>query len=173
MSDRILRLPRLLEADPRGSQLLLNLRSLGRPLWKGSELDIPWTGLNRELAGALKQASGAGQVVRGLEKAEQILAAEERGLRLVDNQTGVTRGIRISRLLLVSSDGAERFYRRVEALLRRHGPRVMVVGLETDAKGLGGILFGSGGFARLIMLKHKEAVASVLLAMAGECNSRS
>jgi hypothetical protein len=163
-----LRLPKSVESDPRGSQLLCNLTTHTRLLWQRSEIRIPVAGMTLELAEALRQAYSAGCVVRSLENAERTLAAEERGLRMADRQSGLPRGVRISRLLLLANDGAERFYRHIEALLRRHGPRVLAVCLEIDENGLGELLFGPHCVARLLMLEHKQAVASVLLAMAGQ-----
>lgn len=105
-------------------------------------------------------------LARGLEGAERILAAEERGLRQLAQRTGVKPGTRISRLLLLADDGAERFYRHVERLILRHAPRVMAVRLEVDAAALGELLFGPGHPVRLLMVEHKDAVCEVLLAMA-------
>jgi hypothetical protein len=107
-------------------------------------------------------------VVRSLEKAETILAAEERGQRMADRRNGTARGMRISRLILLADDGAERFYRQVESLLGRHSPRVIAVFLAIDAKGLGEMLFGPGAVARLLMVEHKLAVGAVLLALADQ-----
>jgi hypothetical protein len=163
-----LRLPKSVESDPRGPQLLGNLTTHTRLLWQGSEIGIPVARMTLELADALRKAYNAGQVVRSLEKAERTLAAEEQGLQMADRQIGVPRGVRISRLLLLSNDGAERFYRQIDALLRRHGPRILAVRLEIDENGLGELLFGPGRVARLLMLEHKQAVGSVLLAMAGQ-----
>ena len=163
-----LRLPKSVESDPRGPQLLRDLTTHTRPLRQGSDIGIPVAGMTRELAEALRSAYSAGQVVRSLESAERKLAAEERGLQMADRQVGVPRGVRVSRLLLLANDGAERFYRQIEALLRRHGPRVLAVRLEIDELGLGELLFGPGRVARLLMLEHKQAVGSVLLAMAGQ-----
>ena len=87
---------------------------------------------------------------------------------MADRQIGVTRGVRVSRLLLLANDGAERFYRNVEAMLHRHGHRVLAILLEIDASGLGELQFGPGSIARLVMLEHKQAVGSALLAMAGD-----
>ena len=127
---------------------------------------IPVAPLSDALVAALRSAHSAGRVVRGLESAEQTLAAEERGLRIADRASGTPRGVRVSRLLLLSNDGAERFYRQVEALLRRHGQRVLAIRLAADAETLGALLFGPGRRARLLMLEHKDAVAAVLLALA-------
>jgi len=168
MSTRTLRLPRRVELDPRGPQLIRCLTAHTRPLWQGGEIEVPLLPLGSELAAALRSAHRAGRVVRGLESAQRTLAAEERGLRVADRQSDVPRGVRVSRLLVLADDGVERFYRHVEALLRRHGPRVLAVRLEADAGALGEILFGPGRLARLLMIEHKEAVCAVLLAMAGQ-----
>lgn len=163
-----LRLPKSIEGDPRAPQLLRNLTTHTRPLWRESEIGIPVAGMTLELAQALHNAYSAGQVVRSLENAERTLAAEEQGLRMADHQIGVPRGVRVSRLLLLANDGAERFYRKIDALLHRYGPRVLAVRLEIDEKVLGELLFGPHRVARLLMLEHKQAVGSVLLAMAGQ-----
>ena len=166
-AQKSLRLPKLIESDPRGPQLLLNLTTHTQPLWRESELRIPAAMPSSELAEALRNAYASGQVIRGLESAERRLAAEERGLQMADRQIGVPRGIRVSRLLILANDGAERFYRNVETLLHRHGLRVLAVRLEIDAGGLGELLFGTGRIARLVMLERKQAVGDVLLAMTG------
>lgn len=163
-----LRLPKSVESDPRGPRLLSSLTANTRPLWKGSGIATPVAAMSEELAGALRSAYRAGHVVRSLENAERALSAEERGLQMADRQAGIPRGVRISRLLLLADDGAERFYRHIEALLGRHGPRVLAVRLEIDETALGELLFGPGSVARLLMLEHKQAVGSVLLAMAGQ-----
>ena len=160
-----LRLPKLVEADPRGPHLLQHLTAQARPLWRRSEMEIPVVMLNAGLAEALKGVHAGGRVMRSLESAEQALATEERGLRMADRRAGAPRGVRVSRLILLANDGAERFYRNVETLLSRHGARILAVRLEIDAAGLGELLFGPGRMARLVMLTHKKAVGSVLLAM--------
>jgi hypothetical protein len=89
-----IRLPKSIASDPRTPQLLRNLTTRTRLLRQGSEIGIPVAAMTPELAEALRSAYSAGQVVRSLENAERKLAAEERGLRMVDVQTGVARGVR-------------------------------------------------------------------------------
>ena len=161
-----LRLPRLVEADPRGQELLSGLTSHVRPLWPGGKIKVPTVAFNPALVEVLRIAHRAGQLVRSLENAERRLATEGRGLGLVDQKSGVSRGERVSRLLVLADNGAERFYRHVEKLLRQHGPRVMALRLDVKAETLGQMLFGPGHRVLLLLLDHKEAVSAMLLALA-------
>ncbi|MEN8181328.1 MAG: hypothetical protein ABFS46_02200 [Myxococcota bacterium] len=163
-----LRLPRTVEEEPGAAQLASELVSRAQPLWMGSELRAPQAGISTALEVALKSAFSASHIVRGLEGAERALAAEERGLKHVDRTTGVERGRRVSRLLMLADDGAERFYRNVESLLRRHGSRVLAVRLSADEQVLGQLLFGPDQVARLLLVEHKDAVSGVLLALAAQ-----
>jgi len=75
------------------------------------------------------------------------------------------RGQRVSRLLVIADDGAERFYRNVEGVVRRHAPRVLALRLSTDERMLGNLLFGPNQVARLLLVEHKNAVSAILLAL--------
>lgn len=161
-------LPKSIESDPRAPQLLRHLTTHTQLLWRESEIRIPVATMTPELAAALRNTYRSGQLVRSLENAERTLAAEDRGLLMADRRTGGQRGVRVSRLLLLANDGAERFYRKIDALLHRCGPRVLAVRLEIDEKELGELLFGPHNVARLLLLVHKQAVGSVLLAMANQ-----
>jgi len=162
---RALRLPKAVEADPRGARLLGDLAGQAKLLWPQGAIAVPEVPFSAGLIEVLRTVHKTGRLVRGLESAEHKLAAEEHGLGLADRQSGVLRGGRISRLLVLADDGAERFYRQVEKLLRRHGARVLALRLKVNAETLGEMLFGPGGRALLLMLDHKEAVGAVLLAL--------
>jgi len=162
---RTLRLPKLVEADPRGQEILPILLAHARLLWSDGKIQVPMVAFSPALAEALGTAHRAGQLVRSLEGAERRLSAEGRGLGLADQQSGVLRGARVSRLLVLADDGTERFYRQVEKLLRQQGPRVLALRLDVKAETLGQMLFGPGRRAVLLLLDHKEAVSAVLLAL--------
>jgi len=162
---RSLRLPKVVESDPRGADLLQSLIKHCQPVRAGSEIAV----LSARLEGlkeVLQSAHRAGRVVRGLEAAAGVLAAEERGLRMVDETSGVKRGGRVSRLLLLADDGSDGFYRQIENLLRRHRPRALAIRLDVDAGGLGSPLFGPESESRLLMIQHKDAVAEILFCLA-------
>ena len=160
----------MVESDPRSTRVIRILTTNTRPLWHGGVIEVPEIVLTDELAEALRNASRGGKVVRGLESALRLLADEHRGITLADRRSGAQRGSRISRLLILADDGADRFYRTVESLLRRHGSRVLAVRIEADAATLGALLFGPDRIARLIMIEHKDAVSTVLFALAGQDN---
>src|SRR5690606_6499212 len=111
-------------------------------------------------------------LVRGLEGAERALEAEERGLRLAAQRSAGPHGARVSRLLLLADDGAERFYRRAESLLRRHAPRLLAVRLAADEAALGESRFGPGRAAGAVLLERKGAVVGALAALAGASDAR-
>jgi len=158
----------MVESDPRFSGIIHMLTADTRLLWPGGEVAVPVITLDGALATALRHACSIGTIVRGLEDARRRLADESRGLVLADRRSGAQRGSRVSRLLLVTQDGSDRFYRAVESLVRKHGPRVLAARLETDAAALGALLFGPGRIARLVMIERKVALGEVLLALAGQ-----
>ena len=96
----------------------------------------------------------------------QAFAAQQRGLDAVDDRTGRPRRPRVSRLLVLADDGADRFYRQVDQLLTQHAPRVIAVRLAVDEVTLGQRFFGPQQAARLLMVDHKDAVAKTLEAIA-------
>ena len=120
-----LRLPRKVEDEPGAAQLASELAARSEPLWAGGDLRVARAEIAPGLEAALKSAFSAGRIVRGLEGAQRALSVEQQGLEHVDRKTGVERGRRVSRLLILADDGSERFYREVESLLRRHAPRVL------------------------------------------------
>jgi hypothetical protein len=160
------RLPKLLEAEPEAKQLLRSLETRSAPLWAGCETQVPQAELGPAVQIALKSAYSAGRIVRGLEGATRVLRTELQGLTQVDKKTGVARGGRVSRLVVLAGDGSERFYRDVESLLVRNSPRVLALRLPSDQETLGRLLFGPGQVARLLLVEHKDAVSAVLLALA-------
>src|SRR5262245_15672681 len=110
------RLPRAVELDPRAGAVQAALRVAAAPLWPGAQEEVPVVAASPALRAALQAARVAGQLERGLESITASLDAEARGLRAA----GMDQVARISRLVLVSDDGSERFYRQVAALLRAH-----------------------------------------------------
>lgn len=159
------RLPKLVENDPAFEDLKKLLNDCSEPLWSESRVRIPAVPFKKELLDVLQLAKAKDRVVRGLETVERALDVEARGLELVDRKTGVKRQERISRLIILSNDGAERFYRKIEAILREHGARVMAIRVDIDSFTIGEQIFGVEKEVKLLLLEHKETVAAALMSL--------
>ena len=159
-------LPRQFCANHDAEAFAAAFAARAEPLWDGGEARAPAIELHPALEAALHAARVARRVVRGLEQARAALSAQQRGLAVVDDRTGQPRRGRVSRLLVLSDDGAERFYRQVDQLLAQHAPRVLAVRVRADEHALGAPFFGPDQVARLLMVDHKEAVAKALGAIA-------
>lgn len=161
-SDHPLRLPRSVESDPCHDDILRALAARTNTLWSGGMLAVAVVPLTEPLRSVLQAPVTAGMLQRGLEAAVATLAAEQRGLDALPPG----QGRRVSRVLLVTNDGAERFYRQVERLALTYAPRVLVCMVDCDSSELGRILCGSDAVAKLVLTGHKTAAASILRAFA-------
>lgn len=126
---------------------------------------LPRYGLDASLRDRLFDVRRARRLVRGLEAAEQALAREAKGLGRAAAAQPAKR--RLSRLLVLSADGAPRFYRQVEKLIGQHAERLGAVVVKVDETELGAVCFGTGRRARAVLIDHKEAVTTILLALPG------
>jgi hypothetical protein len=162
------RLPKTIESDARGAAVHAALRARPQKLWARGALVVPTASWGEAIAAAVEGAQREGHVVRGLERIEKALARETRGLSMADARTATERGSRVSRLVLVSNDGTERFYRQVERLLVTEGARVLAICVDADSAQLAGVVPQAAGVVRALMIEHKDSVARVLLALYAE-----
>jgi hypothetical protein len=160
-----LRLPKSLDDHPQLPALRTQLRSCSRKLWEGGAAQVPVVRWSEPLASALGNAQREGHLLQGIEQAERTLDREAHGLSIADSRSSTERGSRVSRLLVVSNDGTERFYRQVERLLRTQGPRLLALRLDADSRQLSTVMGDPGGLARALLVEHKTSVARVLLAL--------
>jgi hypothetical protein len=162
-----MRFPRQLEADHGPDVIRQVLMDRTSRLWSGGVLDVPLIAMKDPLKKALQVAVLKSRLRCGFEAVSHKLSNEKAGIAHVREQSDVPQGERISRLILLSNDGAERFYRHVEQLLRSHAPRVLGCLLDTDASTLGKLITGKDKQIKLAMAEHKEAVSDILRAILG------
>ncbi len=158
-------LPRALEDA--SAAVRARIERAARPLWRGATLRAPVVPLDPALASALAVAARAGALVVGLEAASAALDREEHGLAAVAARAGARRAERISRLLLVADDGAERFYRTAERITRRHAGRLLTCRLEASSAALGRAALGRDAAVKAVLVRHKDAVVQTLRAIGG------
>jgi len=158
----MIRLPRELEAEGIAEAILQVLASHTLQLWSGSDLRISMITMGTPLKRILRQANLNGRTRCGLEAISEKLEGEKRGIDHLREDKGLSGGDRISRLLLVSNNGAERFYRRIEGLLQLHAPRLLCCILDIDGNTLGSVITGQEKQIKIIMAEHKETVSNIL-----------
>lgn len=162
----MLKLPRLIESDPRHDALVAMLQAEAKPLWEGGMIPVPHVQFTDDLVAVLKDALNSRQLERGLENIESILGKEQRGLDALAKKQGVPKARRVSRLLIVADDGAERFYRQCETLLLRHPDRLLALRVPVPCAQLAERLFTSEALVKVLLVSEREAVSSVLLSLA-------
>lgn len=162
----MLKLPRPVETDPRREAIERALTADERPIWSGGAIRVPhvaWTGALEE---ALRTALVADQLDRGLEHIEQRLIREAKGLQAARDKQGTAAANRLSRILVMADDGAERFYRQCEQLLRHHGDRLVGLHVGVPSKRLSEKLFGADELVKAVLVSDRDAVVNVLFALA-------
>ena len=164
-----MKLPRGVEQAPRAAALSARLERHATEPDPEHGLPIYTVDCNPSMAAALRAASVTGSIVRGLEGAQQTLMSEARGMAKADARTGSHRGARVSRVLLLASDGSKRFYRDVAPLMKYHADRLLVIRVRLTGDELGITTFGANATARALLLTQKDAVTNLLLALMGDC----
>ena len=160
-----IRFPRQLEADGAEETIRKVLMASTLKLWPGGDLDVAKITMDEPLQKALRLARLQGRIQYGFETVSNKLADESKGIANVRGRGGAPYGDRVSRLLLFSNDGAERFYRHIESLLQAHAPRMLGCLLDIDGIALGNTLTGKETRIKLLMAEHKDAVSEILRAM--------
>ncbi|HEY5960319.1 MAG TPA: hypothetical protein VIV60_27385 [Polyangiaceae bacterium] len=168
-----LKLPKDVAADDRHDAVWKLLTTNTLPLWEGSELLVPTLPLNQALAAECRRAVHIGFAIPGLEAIEEVLAGEQKGLELLFKKApDVPHNPRASRLLLMSNDGSNRFYRDCEALLVKYDQRLIGCRLDVTGEGFGSAVLGSQKLARALLFVDKKAVARVLLTLVAQASAR-
>jgi hypothetical protein len=157
--------PREIEADPCAEELRRRLAASAAPLWRESATMVPVVPAGRALGAVLADAARDGTLVLGLEAAAAALDREELGLAARASREGGPRAERISRVLLLANDGAERFYRAADRVTRRHAARLLTCRVDVPADALGRAVLGRPAGVKAVLVQRKAAVAAVLRAL--------
>jgi hypothetical protein len=160
-----IRFPRQLEADNTAENIRRVLMSRTVKLWPGGDLDVAVITMSDPLKKAIRKARLRGQILCGYEAISERLDNEKKGIMHVREHKDEPYGDRISRLLLFSNDGAERFYRHIEHLLQTHAPRLLGCLLDIDGSALGHMITGKDRKIKIVMAEHKDVVSETLRAI--------
>ncbi len=165
MNLSVMRFPRQLEAEYGPDVIRSALAERTVKLWPGGDLYVPLVSVDESLVKTLQAAMLKGNLRYGFEVVSNKLKNEKAGIENVRERSDAPHGERVSRLVLLSNDGAERFYRHVEQLLASHAPRLLGCVLDADSAILGKLLTGKDRQIKLAMAEHKDAVSEILRAI--------
>ena len=157
-----MRLPRELEADGTAGTICRLLMTRTVQLSPCGDFSVPLITMGDPLKKVLQRANLNGQIRWGLEAISDKLARERRGIDHLRKGKGLPTGERVSRLLLISNDGSQRFYRQVEHLIQIHAPRLLGGMIDMDGSGLGCLITGKERQVKVIMAEHKGVVSEIL-----------
>lgn len=163
--NRHIRFPRQLEADGSAETIRQALWAHTVKLWPGGDLEVPLLAISAPLTSVLYQARRTDQLRCGLEQIAERLQREKKGIEHLQTCADGAQGDRLSRLLLFTNDGAERFYRHIEKLLQINAARVLGCRLDIDAETLGKTVTGKERHIKIVMAEHKDAVCEILRAL--------
>ena len=157
-----MRLPRELEADGTAGAISQVLMALTVQLSPSSDFSIPMITMGDPLKKVLQRANLSGQIGWGLEAIAIKLARERAGIDHLREGKGLPSGERVSRLLLISNDGSQRFYHHIERLLQLHARTLLGCMVDMEGSALGSLITGKERQIKVIMAEHKEVVSEIL-----------
>lgn len=97
-----------------------------------------------------------------MEKIEKALDQQGEGFQSLARRGTPSTPTETVRLLLLSNDGSQRFYRLAERLAKRHNPWLGIVVLNLPSQELGLQFFGPNAAVKALLLDHKDWVCRFL-----------
>jgi hypothetical protein len=161
----MLKLPRLLETETENQLLFHAMQKSFQVFSPDGTVKVPYVELGENLIQALAFARRCGTLRGGLESIETLLQTEEAGLVSLRSRQKSKDPNRISRVLIFSNDGSERFYRHCEAVLLKYRSRVFGIKINADSNLLGKSFFGKEKAVKAMLVSRKDAVIKVLSAI--------
>ena len=161
----MLRLPKNVQNHPHLAQLEAHFSDSVRPIKPDSAVLVSHWAFDATLRATLKIVYGTGHLIQGLELITETLNKEQRGLRAAQEKAGLPPPQRMSRLMLLSNDGTDRFYKDAETLLRHHGDRLWACVVDVGAAELGLAFTPKGNPAKALMIDDRDALGLFLASL--------
>ncbi len=154
-------LPKMIE-EIDGPVLMKFLNSQCHPLSESSRYYLPRIALTPHLQSALVMCHRDGSLIRGLPEIQHSLENEQHGLQMGTDLHGSGSPRRVSRILLMTRDGSDRFYHQVKQLFKACSPRLAGLLLDCTSSDLSMALFGKPGDVKSLLASHKNSVHLIL-----------
>jgi hypothetical protein len=138
----------------------------GKQKFSFSEKQIPEIELTEELAKALTFARRIGKLRGGFENIELLLKRENNGFDSLRKRGLLSENQNVSRILFMTNDGSERFYKNCLSCADFSSPRVLPLKLKCTSAVLGGNYFGKDVQVKCVLTETREVLNRILTALA-------
>ncbi len=135
-------------------------------LHQDGKVKVPHMSFNENVRNALKSIYASKHLIQGLEAIGSHLDKELKGLKALAKKSGETQNDRLSRLLILSNDGSERFYHNAESILNRHSSRSMAIIIEASSEELGEAFTKKSNPAKALLIDERKSLEAFLSAIA-------
>jgi len=157
------KLPKGLNEHPLASSIDSWFRQNQGPLRLGGEQTVAALKWSPQLEAAIFAVQHAEHLLQGLELIKRAMEKETHGLISVSKKTGLPIPERMSRLLLLSCDGSDRFYRQAEGILVANQERMTGCIISTDSQVLGGLFSKKKLPLKALLINDRKALEAFLL----------
>lgn len=162
----MLKLPKNVLSHPRVEVIEALFCENMRPLHNKGLLQVPLWSFSEGFCAALQKVYETKHLVQGFEAIEKHLDKELKGLNALKKLPGQTQNQRLSRLVILSNDGSERFYHNAESVLLRHADRVLAVTVGATSAQLGGAFTKKANPAKALLITERKALETFLIVLA-------
>jgi hypothetical protein len=162
----MLKLPKNIVTHPNVLQIENLFIHNMRRLHANGRLQVPVWSFDAKCQKALALVYGFKHLTQGLEFISTELDKELKGLKALQKQPGQAQNQRLSRLILLSNDGSERFYHQAESLLVKHCDRLMACIIDATADQLGEAFTKKSNPTKALLIDDRKALESFLAAFA-------
>ena len=137
-----------------------------RLLHANGRLQVPVWPFDTKSQKALSLVYGFKHLTQGLESIGAELDKELKGLKNLQKQPGQSQNQRLSRLIILSNDGSDRFYHQAETLLVKHSDRLMACIVDATADQLGEAFTKKSNPTKALLIDDRKALEAFLAALA-------
>lgn len=134
-----------------------------KPLRSDGILQVPILIWSSKVEAALSKVLKGGHLVQGLDQIDREMRKELHGLKQVAQKTGNQVPDRLSRLLILANDGAERFYHNAESLLLAHKDRMSGCIAAADSAALGKAFSKKNQPLKALLISDRKALEAFLI----------
>ena len=144
-----MKLPKAIRQHEKASSIEAYLEHDSKELWQQGTIKVCHQNLTNGLRQGLLLAKGSGHLLFGLDKIKDHYKKNPLNSESYQN------------LLILSSEGSERFYRGAESLLKRN-PALLGLRLDTSPKDLGLLLFEKEKELKAVLVPNTNTMAKIL-----------